>query len=73
MKIYLVGSLRNPGIPVYANQLREHGFDIFDDWHAVDQTPMIIGWSMKKLVVVRTHKPCRDMLRRIPSFLISDT
>jgi hypothetical protein len=32
--IYLIGSLRNPRVPVLANQLRIAGFDVFDDWFA---------------------------------------
>lgn len=32
--IYLVGSLRNPNIRAFARELREHGFEVFDDWHA---------------------------------------
>jgi len=32
--VYLIGSLRNPKIPVIAKQLRAEGFDIFDDWFA---------------------------------------
>jgi nucleoside 2-deoxyribosyltransferase len=35
MKIYLIGSLRNQEVPVYANKLRELGFEVFDDWYAV--------------------------------------
>ncbi len=31
--IYLIGSLRNPKIRSIANKLREHGYDVFDDWH----------------------------------------
>ena len=34
MNIYLIGSLRNPRVPLIAQQLREHGFDVFDDWYA---------------------------------------
>lgn len=30
--IYLIGSLRNSEIPQIAIQLREAGFDVFDDW-----------------------------------------
>jgi len=33
-KLYLIGSLRNPEIPKIANELRELGFDVFDDWFA---------------------------------------
>lgn len=32
--IYLIGSLRNPAIPEIGRQLRDLGFDVFDDWHA---------------------------------------
>jgi len=34
MMIYLIGSLRNPEIPVVANKLREAGHEVFDDWYA---------------------------------------
>ena len=32
--IYLIGSLRNPRVPLIAQQLRSHGSDVFDDWYA---------------------------------------
>lgn len=32
--IYLIGSLRNPRIPLIANELRQAGFEVFDDWYA---------------------------------------
>lgn len=32
--IYLIGSLRNPQIPIIAQQLREDGHEVFDDWYA---------------------------------------
>ena len=34
MKIYLIGSLRNPSVPTLGNDLRALGFEVFDDWHA---------------------------------------
>ena len=34
LKIYLIGSLRNPGIPELANKIRDLGFEVFDDWYA---------------------------------------
>lgn len=34
MKIYLIGSLRNPNVPVVAQQIREAGHEVFDDWFA---------------------------------------
>ena len=33
--IYLIGALRNPKIPYIAQQLRQEGHDVFDDWYAV--------------------------------------
>ena len=32
MKVYLIGSMRNPCIPEIAIELRRLGFDVFDDW-----------------------------------------
>ena len=32
--IYLIGSLRNPAVPLLAEDLRFAGFDVFDDWYA---------------------------------------
>jgi hypothetical protein len=34
VKVYLIGSLRNPEIPNVAADLRDAGFDVFDDWHS---------------------------------------
>jgi len=34
LKVYVIGSLRNPRIPEVAKQLREHGLEVFDDWYA---------------------------------------
>ncbi len=34
MIIYLIGSLRNPQVPVIAEQLRAAGHETFDDWYA---------------------------------------
>ncbi len=33
-KLYLIGSLRSNTVRAFANELRELGFDVFDDWHA---------------------------------------
>lgn len=33
-RLYVIGSLRNPSIPVYGRTLRAAGFEVFDDWHA---------------------------------------
>ncbi len=35
MQIYLIGSLRNPAVPIVANDLRSQGYEVFDDWYAV--------------------------------------
>lgn len=32
--IYLVGSLRNPQVPIVAEALRQPGLEVFDDWYA---------------------------------------
>lgn len=32
--IYLIGSLRNPQIPLVGDVLRECGYDVFDDWYS---------------------------------------
>lgn len=34
MRIYLIGSLRNPAVPELAATLREAGHEVFDDWYA---------------------------------------
>lgn len=34
MKVYLIGSLRNPEVPRIAKDLRAAGLDVFDDWYA---------------------------------------
>ena len=34
MKIYVIGSLRNPLVPEVANILRVQKYDVFDDWFA---------------------------------------
>ena len=33
LKVYLIGSLRNPQVPIIGNSLRELDVDVFDDWH----------------------------------------
>lgn len=34
MKVYVVGSLRNDLVRYVADELREWGHEVFDDWHA---------------------------------------
>lgn len=33
-RLYLIGSLRNPQVPIVGDQLREDGFEVFDQWHS---------------------------------------
>ena len=35
--IYLIGSLRNPKVPLLAKELRTAGYDVFDDWYAAGE------------------------------------
>ena len=32
--IYLIGSMQNPRIPEVAVELRDEGFEVFDDWYS---------------------------------------
>ena len=34
LKVYVIGSLRNPEVPKIAQEIRKLGFDVFDDWYA---------------------------------------
>lgn len=34
MKVYVLGSLRNPRIPEIGNLLRAEGYDAFEDWYS---------------------------------------
>jgi hypothetical protein len=34
VRLYLIGSLRNPEVPALAGRLREAGHEVFDDWFA---------------------------------------
>ncbi len=34
MKLYLIGSLRNPRVPEISKAIRDLGYDVFDDWFA---------------------------------------
>jgi nucleoside 2-deoxyribosyltransferase len=33
-RVYVIGSLRNPAIPLVAFNLRAQGLEVFDDWYA---------------------------------------
>lgn len=41
MKIYVIGSLRNPEIPKFANELRSLDFEVFDDWYGAKSALVI--------------------------------
>jgi nucleoside 2-deoxyribosyltransferase len=43
--IYLIGSLRNPKIPLIANTLRKAGHEVFDDWHSAGEKADD-GWKL---------------------------
>ncbi len=43
--LYLIGSLRNPEIPIVAARLRAEGWDVFDDWFAAG--PEADDWWQK--------------------------
>ncbi|TXH14485.1 MAG: hypothetical protein E6R03_09160 [Hyphomicrobiaceae bacterium] len=34
LKVYIIGSLRNPQVPLLGNFLRGHGWEVFEDWYA---------------------------------------
>ena len=36
-QIYLIGSLRNPKVPIVANILTDAGYKVFDDWFAAGE------------------------------------
>lgn len=38
MKVYLIGSLRNPDIPLIGQAIRGIGHEVFDDWMAAGPT-----------------------------------
>ena len=35
--IYLIGSLRNPEVPIVGDALRAVGFEVFDEWHSAGE------------------------------------
>ena len=35
--IYLIGSLRNPEVPIIGDALRDAGFEVFDEWHSAGE------------------------------------
>lgn len=36
-QLYLIGSLRNPAVPLLGVEFRQLGFDVFDDWYAAGE------------------------------------
>jgi len=53
--IYLIGSLRNPKVPLVAKELRQHGFDVFDEWYAAGPTTDE-DWQRYESIRGRTYK-----------------
>lgn len=53
--IYIIGSLRNPKIRDVAKLLRDHGHDVFDDWHAAGERADD-NWKDYELQRGRTYK-----------------
>jgi hypothetical protein len=45
VKLYLIGSLRNPEVPLLAERLRQEGHEVFDDWFAAG--PEADDWWQK--------------------------
>lgn len=37
LKVYVIGSLRNPAVPEVSQALRAAGFEVFDDWYAAGE------------------------------------
>lgn len=50
--LYLIGSLRNPQVPVLARKIRKLGFDVFDDWYAAGK---IADDSWRDYEIARGH------------------
>lgn len=53
--IYLIGSLRNPRIPLIANELRSWGHEVFDDWFAAGPTTDD-DWQRYETIRGRSYK-----------------
>ena len=37
LRVYLIGSLRNPKVPELGNELRVEGYEVFNDWWAASE------------------------------------
>jgi hypothetical protein len=61
MRIYVIGSLRNPAIPSIANALREAGHDAVDDWFAAG-TDADWHWQQYEKQRGRTYAEALDGL-----------
>lgn len=56
--IYLIGSLRNPEVPILANKLRHLGYDVFDDWFAASE---IADDAWRDYEIGRGHNLCQAL------------
>lgn len=68
LKVYIIGSLRNPKIPEFANFLQQHGFEAFADWFAPGpaaddywrEYAKARGWSYKQALESEAAKHIFD-------------
>ena len=58
-KVYLIGSLRNPEIPRIGVEIRDRGFDVFDDWYAAGPEADD-KWQVYEMARGRTYKQALD-------------
>jgi len=57
--IYLIGSMRNPTVPLLANDLRKEGFSVFDDWYSPGKNADD-EWQVYEKLRGRTFKQALD-------------
>lgn len=67
--IYLIGSLRNPNVPLVAAYLREAGHEVFDEWYAAGphaddhwrDYEKQRGWTFEQ--AIRSSKAARNVFQ----------
>jgi hypothetical protein len=59
MKLYLIGSLRNPKIPELGKKIRALGYDVFDDWHGAGKIADE-SWQEYEQIRGRTYQQALD-------------
>ncbi len=55
MKVYLIGALKNPSIPLLGNKMRELGIDVWDDWYGAGERADI-SWQEYEQIRGRSYK-----------------